>query len=908
MKIFKTPFLQIVVFLSIILIIISCSERERSNPLDAQGVSKGEDLFGLVATPGNNCINLKWSEYDFDNIENFKIYRSDDSTSTFNVIARPSNPSYSDSLSTGYEKLLYYKVSMVIGGVESDFSNSVSASPLDITPPVILFTNLEENEVISGKHQIETEGSDNSRFSHMQFFIDDVLASADSIAPYNYLWDTIQLEENSTHQVKIIGWDTYGNSISSARSVTVRNAIPKIVSVAIDDSDEIVGLGTLAFTIIFDSDMDVSINPTVTFGILSPYNTHSISGNWEADRKKWIGTFTIDETIENGSNILSVKNAKSKSEIMILNYNSFDFLIDTVSPQSAKITINQNDTYTSSEEISLQLSVLDATSGVSDMMIANESLFSGAGWEPYAETKIWNLTSGDGTKTVYVKFRDAAGNISGTVSDIIISNLSAPQAVTLNLAEIQEDGVLLSWTQNTDNDFFSYEVRRSSLPGVSTSSTIIKIINNKETITYIDITVEADKTYYYRIFVYDIAGLTTGSNEMKSGTDTEPTPDRGINGMVTDKISGTPLSGVEVSISPEISPLKITNSAGEYIFDGFSDTGDYTLTFSKEGFTPLSATVTVQDIGYTVQNVSLLSFPSVKDFVSPGSFSFSNPQYIALSADGKRGYVTDSEQGVVAVLDVSSNSVIAQIDVGSGPLGVATSPVFNQVFVANTLSNDVSVIDGTTNQEIRKIDVGNHPSAICVTPDGENVLVTNKEDNSVSVIKIGTYTVTHTISVGTGPQGIIILPDGSEAYVSNSEQNTVSVINLSSMSVVKTIFVSSGPLPLAVSSDGSKVYVANRFANSVSVIDVSSKTVEKTIPVGEFPVGLAVAPEGDYEGYLYVLNYSNSNMMIVDTSSYIVSEQTVSLGNYPVSLVITPDGAKMFAVNDVNANVMVVEY
>ena len=47
----------------------------------------------------------------------------------------------------------------------------------------------------------------------------------------------------------------------------------------------------------------------------------------------------------------------------------------------------------------------------------------GATWsspEPYATTKSWTLEPGDGTKTVYVKFKDNVGNWSIAYSDSII--------------------------------------------------------------------------------------------------------------------------------------------------------------------------------------------------------------------------------------------------------------------------------------------------------------------------------------------------------------------------------------------------------------------------------------------------------------------------------------------------------
>jgi len=58
------------------------------------------------------------------------------------------------------------------------------------------------------------------------------------------------------------------------------------------------------------------------------------------------------------------------------------------------------------------------------MMIANESDFIGQGWEAYAAEKDWNLTAGNGEKTVYARFKDSANNISNPVQDTII--LSVP--------------------------------------------------------------------------------------------------------------------------------------------------------------------------------------------------------------------------------------------------------------------------------------------------------------------------------------------------------------------------------------------------------------------------------------------------------------------------------------------------
>ena len=48
--------------------------------------------------------------------------------------------------------------------------------------------------------------------------------------------------------------------------------------------------------------------------------------------------------------------------------------------------------------------------GASEMRFANDAA-AWSGWQPYATTAAWRLSAGDGSKTVSVEFRDAAGNM-----------------------------------------------------------------------------------------------------------------------------------------------------------------------------------------------------------------------------------------------------------------------------------------------------------------------------------------------------------------------------------------------------------------------------------------------------------------------------------------------------------------
>jgi hypothetical protein len=98
---------------------------------------------------------------------------------------------------------------------------------------------------------------------------------------------------------------------------------------------------------------------------------------------------------------------------------------DTTPPTATSVSISAGAATTSSLSTTLTL----AATGATQMLISNDSGFAGASWETYATSKSWTLTTGDGIKTVYAKFRDAALNVSATVSDTISVSGSGTVAV-----------------------------------------------------------------------------------------------------------------------------------------------------------------------------------------------------------------------------------------------------------------------------------------------------------------------------------------------------------------------------------------------------------------------------------------------------------------------------------------------
>ena len=179
----------------------------------------------------------------------------------------------------------------------------------------------------------------------------------------------------------------------------------------------------------------------------------------------------------------------------------------------------------------------------------------------------------------------------------------------------------------------------------------------------------------------------------------------------------------------------------------------------------------------------------------------------------------------MSVIDLTLNppAVIATVETGKGPAGVAISPKGNLALVANREEGTVSVfaIDGKSLTLVGKIDFGNEksgPSGISISPGGRTALVTRDGDNRTSVLSIEQAGVAYTkrdIYSGLRPYGVQISSKGNVAVVANigigqGDADTVSLIDMSlnPPRVVDTTTVGQTPEGIAMSPDGNWVAVA----------------------------------------------------------------------------------------------------
>jgi len=286
----------------------------------------------------------------------------------------------------------------------------------------------------------------------------------------------------------------------------------------------------------------------------------------------------------------------------------------------------------------------------------------------------------------------------------------------------------------------------------------------------------------------------------------------------------------------------------------------------------------------------------------------SNPEGIAFTPNGQYAYVCNNGGSgpYLNVIDVATNTVLntPELDIGapyalSFAAYMAITPDGKYGYVTNGGASWVSLIDIATNTVLPApglVGPFNGPNGIAITPDGKYAYVTNQYIPTVTVIDIASNTVLSTPGL-TGafnqPNNVVITPDGKYVYVSNAGDTTVSIIDINTNTVVNTIDGFSLPTDMAITLDGNFIYVANFFNSSVGVINAATQTLTTTINGFDGPIAIAVTPSGKY---VYVGNGNTTTVSVVDTASNSIIT-TIDGFNGPSGITITPDGQLAYVSN-----------
>lgn len=205
----------------------------------------------------------------------------------------------------------------------------------------------------------------------------------------------------------------------------------------------------------------------------------------------------------------------------------------------------------------------------------------------------------------------------------------------------------------------------------------------------------------------------------------------------------------------------------------------------------------------------------------------SEPVAVAVNAGGTTAVVAERNRGKVAIIDLSTLMVTAEVPVGLGPVAVGIAGTL--AAVVNGDDDTVSIVNIPAKTASTAIPVGRGPRGITTDPSGI-AYVTNESDGSISVVSMGSASVTLTINLGASlrPHAIQLLPGTKFAVItlpSAGPDGEVLIVNLTSPNG-SPVVISANPDRSGGSSDiavaGSTVYFANQTGGSVSALQVSS--------------------------------------------------------------------------------------
>jgi DNA-binding beta-propeller fold protein YncE len=295
---------------------------------------------------------------------------------------------------------------------------------------------------------------------------------------------------------------------------------------------------------------------------------------------------------------------------------------------------------------------------------------------------------------------------------------------------------------------------------------------------------------------------------------------------------------------------------------------------------PTDDTVTIINLGVSPPKV-------IAEFKAPSSVT-GPPQNVAVAPDESIALVAATQKldpadpkkqvpdNRLSVIDLKANppAVIATLEAGVGPSGIAINPAGTLALVANYREGTVSVftISGKTLTAAGKIDFGDPkagPAAISFTPDGKTALVTRDGDHRISILAIDGTNVTDTKRFMTGgfrPYAVQVSPKGDIAVIGNQGGNTgdimpVSVVDLKGKAprIVNTVDVGQYIEGLAFSNDGNYLAVIPQNGSNIAsshpfyndhgllvVFSVKGTTLTKVAEakIGRWPQGVAWSRDG----------------------------------------------------------------
>ena len=284
------------------------------------------------------------------------------------------------------------------------------------TGPVVLINGGAQTSTHETVNLVITSDDATSGVSHMRLQNDDQ-EWTDWLTFSSPISWTLQLVDG-LRTVYVQTRDAAGNlSAENSDSITLDRAGPINPQVTID------GDATYALT----RTVSLELDATDLTGSVSDMRLRNDADSW-SEWQSYATTLSWELADLDGLRSVSAEYRDDAGNVS--NTVSDTITLDRLPPTDTNVNINEGDAYVDQLNVTLTLAAEDATSGVSQMRFSNDGANWGS-WQTSAITAPWTLVGPDGLRTVWVEFRDAAGNTAAPVTDTITLDREGPTGVSI---------------------------------------------------------------------------------------------------------------------------------------------------------------------------------------------------------------------------------------------------------------------------------------------------------------------------------------------------------------------------------------------------------------------------------------------------------------------------------------------
>lgn len=311
---------------------------------------------------------------------------------------------------------------------------------------------------------------------------------------------------------------------------------------------------------------------------------------------------------------------------------------------------------------------------------------------------------------------------------------------------------------------------------------------------------------------------------------------------------------------------------------------------------PEPALFIVNSLGETLSRILLDEGTVERDALALGSA----PNAIVLDDEtGTRGYVVNSGNNEVGVIDLEQMILLRSIDLGPGSGPFALALAGSDAYVSNFVTHDVARLDLESGKVARRIPVGRGPEGVLFIPGGDPqsgtlfVAASGYTDQGylpgeVICVSVPADTVRSRIAVGVNPQKLARAPDGTIHVVCTGDygarEGKVFVIDPGRLAVIDSMAIGGSPAALVVLEDGRGI-TAGYFDGLRYYDRMARRVVDSRALSGE--QGLMGIARGSIDGrsLLYVTDFDDSLVHVIDLAadSLVTSYPT---GHGPIELAV----------------------